>query len=120
MALKNVFSWIEPSGHRVYLVYADSEEPRGIVFQRTLGAADAAPTMCHWCNTVRGGTGVSLMTATASKDRRVGLHLCSQLNCVEGIEGLPGVNDLRESLSRSERTQRMMARIKEFANKNLY
>src|SRR4051794_32777143 len=72
LAIKNFTSWIEPSGHRVYLVFehAVTGEPVGVVFQRTKGNAEAAPAMCQWCNTVRGGSGVSLLTAAVTEDHR--------------------------------------------------
>ena len=121
LAIKNFKSWVEPSGHRVYLVFEDVQtQARGIVFQRTAGSAEAAPAMCQWCNTVRGGSGVSLLTATASTNRRVGIHLCSDLNCGVGDNPAPSTNDLRESLSKAERMQRLMKRIQDFARNNLF
>jgi hypothetical protein len=122
LALKNFTSWVEPSGHRVYLVFEDpsTHQPVGIVFQRTHGSAEAAPAMCQWCHAVRGGARVSLLTAAAGPNRRVGIHLCSDLKCGESEDAAPGVNDMRESLSAAERVQRLMGRMHDFAKKNLF
>jgi len=118
--VKNFTSWIEPSGHRVYLVFADpASAPIGIVFQRTRGSSDAAPAMCQWCNKVRSGSGVSLMTVQVTPDRRIGIHLCSDLKCGENVAGHPSVHDIRESLTPSERIYRLMERMHDFAKKNL-
>jgi hypothetical protein len=122
LAVKNFTTWLEPSGHRVYLVYEDTKKggPIGIVFQRTHGSPDAAPAMCQWCNSVRGGSGVSLLTAAVGSNRRVGIHLCSDLQCADEEMVIPGVNDLRESLSRTEKVLRLMQRMSDFAIRNLF
>jgi hypothetical protein len=121
LAVKNFTRWVEPSGHRLYLIYEHASQgtPVGIVFQRTHGSADAAPAMCQWCNSVRGGSGVSLLTAAAGSNRRVGIHLCTDLQCAEQEEAVPSVNDLRESLSRPEKVLRLVQRMSDFAIKNL-
>jgi hypothetical protein len=122
LAIRNFTSWIEPSGHRAYLVFEDAAHggPAGIVFQRTPGSPEAAPAMCQWCNKVGGGSAVSLMTAEAGSNRRVGIHLCSDLKCGEETAEVPCVHDMRESLDRPERLYRIMRRINEFAGKNLF
>jgi hypothetical protein len=121
LALKDYMSWVEPSGHRVYLVFEDigTGHPLGVVFQRTSGA-DTKASMCQWCHTVRSGSGVGLLTATASRNHRVGVHVCSSLNCRDNIQAPPGVNDFSEGLSGQERLHRVLARMGEFAKKNLF
>jgi len=120
LAIKDYLSWIEPSGHRVYLVLEDTIDGgvKGIVFQRTHGGPDAPASMCQWCHSVRTGGGVALLTATAGPKRRIGLHLCSDLACKEHL--LPGVQDFQESLSVSERKQRLFQRMREFAKRHLF
>src|SRR6185437_16876833 len=100
----------DPSSHRAYLVVDAPAVSRtiGIAFRRTLGASDAAPAMCQWCHTVRGGGGVSLMTVAVDTTRTIGIYLCSDLQCEQGISDTPGINDLRESLSRTDRMQRLL------------
>ena len=115
-------SWIEPSGHRAYLVYEDpaSRALRGIAFTRGGAAADSPAKMCEWCHAVRAGSGIDLMTADASDRRRVGLHLCRDLSCGDNVLGAPRANDVRETLSAGEKYARLQERIAEFANRNLY
>ena len=122
LPLKDCLSWTEPSGHRVYLVFQDPSEGylRGIVFQRTHASTDTPASMCQWCHTVRSGTGVSLLTAAVGPNRRIGMHLCSDLNCKENTLSPPGIHDLRESLSSYERLQRVLKRMGEFASRNLF
>ena len=121
-AMKDYMTWVEPSGHRVFLVFPDdvSGNLRGVVFQRTPGGSDVPASMCQWCHSVRGGNGVSLLTTSAGRQRRVGVHLCSSLNCRENALSPPGVNDFQEGLSGHERVQRILQRMREFALRNLF
>ena len=121
MALKDYLAWVEPSGHRVYLLFEDqsSGEPMGIVFQRNNGAADTPAAMCQWCHTVRPGPAVGLLTAAAGKNHRIGVHLCSTLNCREN-KGKPGIHDMRESLGAHERLHEILERMSSFAHRNLF
>lgn len=122
LAVKNYHSWLEPSGHRAFLVFEDPQslKPLGVVFRRTTTPSEYGPVMCDWCHSVRGRGSVNMMTAAVSPDRRVGVYLCSDLKCGEEIQKPPGVNDLRESLDTGERTQALMRRMYEFAKKNLF
>lgn len=122
LPVREYLSWLEPSGHRVYLVFSDpaSERLRGLVFERTRGAADIPAAMCQWCHSVRTGGRVSLLTTPVGRDRRIGLHLCSDLQCREQIFGMPGRNDFQESLSRHERLQRVVGRMQAFARAHVF
>src|SRR4051812_1238764 len=75
-------TWLEPSGHRTYLLFKmlPDRPPVGIVFRRNASAGSVA-TMCEWCQSTRSGSNVSLLTATASSNRTVGIHLCNDLSC---------------------------------------
>jgi hypothetical protein len=122
LPVKNYFSWLEPSGHRAYLVFEnpESRKNQGIVFRRTPVTSENFPSMCDWCHSVRGRNGISMMTAAVSRDRQVGIYLCSDLKCGEQISKPPGVNDLRETLSASERLQALLQRMSDFSRKNLF
>jgi hypothetical protein len=121
LAVKSYFAWVEPSGHRVYLVFEDpsSGHPLGLVFQRTRGAADTPVAMCQWCHTVRPGPAVSLLTVAVEPNRRIGVHLCSNLNCRENIESGPSIHDIRETVSAHERLLGIVSRMSEFAHGHL-
>lgn len=122
LALKDYLSWVEPSGHRVYLVFRDhlSGHPMGVVFQRTRGSADASPSMCQWCHAVRPGSAVGLLTTQAGKERRIGIHLCVDLDCKAHAEKGPGKNDFTEGLSGREKIERVVRRMNDFAKHNLF
>jgi hypothetical protein len=122
VAARDYLSWIEPSGHRVYLVFEDQAAGglKGIVFQRTHAGADTPAAMCQWCHSVRTGNGVSLLTAAAGRNTRIGVHLCSDLNCRERALSTPGIHDFNESISGQERVQRVLQRMGEFARKCLF
>jgi hypothetical protein len=122
LAVRDYLSWTEPSGHRVYLVFADARtgQPRGVVFQRTQAHPETPASMCQWCHAVRSGSGVSLLTAAASKNRRIGLHLCSDLGCREHALSTPGIHDFQEALSGHEKVQRVIQRMTDFSNTNLF
>jgi hypothetical protein len=122
LAVKDYLSWVEPSGHRVYLLFEDvsSGDPMGVVFQRTHGAHDTAAAMCQWCHTVRPGPAVGLLTASVDRNHRIGIHLCTNLNCRENTLKEPGIHDLRESLGKYERLHRILERMTDFAHRNLF
>jgi hypothetical protein len=122
LAVRDYLTWIEPSGHRIYLVFEDevTHRPLGVVFQRTHGHADTPASMCHWCHAVRSGDGVGLLTAAVTSQRRVGVHLCSDLSCRERALSTPGVHDFRESVSGGEKVRQIMARMNDFAKRNLF
>ena len=122
LILKDYVSWLEPSGHRVFLVFQDpsGRGARGVVFRRTSPGADPVVQMCQWCHSVRGGNAVRLLTARVSARRTVGAHLCGDLSCKEKVLGRPGVNDLREPFSSYEKLYRVLLNMSEFATENLF
>jgi len=111
MLLKDYLVWVEPSGHRVFLVFAHPERrvPMGLVFQRG-GQSDSPPMMCEFCHNVRSGGQITMMTAAASRTRRVGLHLCRDLGCKHGED---------PALAR-ERAREVTRRMAHFARQNLF
>ncbi len=122
LLVRDTLTWIEPSGHRAYIVYADPSKnsARGIVFKRNHATADSPPAMCDWCHSVRGKGNVGLLTASVSRSRRIGLSLCRDLNCIEKLKETPGVHDLRESVQTDEKKRRILDRISHFARRNLF
>jgi hypothetical protein len=120
--LKDYVAWVEPSGHRVYLVFQEvqSGHPMGVVFQRTRGAADTPASMCQWCHSVRPGTAVGLLTTAAGPNRRIGLHLCANLDCKEHAMKPPGVNDFPEAVQGRDKVERIVRRMNDFAKHNLF
>lgn len=122
IGVRDYLAWTEPSGHRVFLVFVEpySQEKLGIVFHRTHGTADTPAAMCQWCHAVRAGGAVALLTAAVTKRRRVGLHLCANLNCRENALSTPGIHDFIESISANERVKRILVRMSAFARRNLF
>lgn len=122
LALQDYVAWTEPSGHRVYLVFEEiqSGNPMGVVFQRTKGAAETPASMCQWCHAVRAGSAVSLMTTDAGPNRRVGLYLCTNLNCKQNALAPPGVHDFAERVNGRDKVERIVRRMNDFAKHNLF
>lgn len=121
LLLKDYLSWTEPSGNRVFLVYTerDRKYPLGIVFRQDQSGAGSAG-MCEWCHSVRSSGGVSLLTAQASLNRRVGVQLCRDLTCKHKVESQPGADDFPETLSHRERIQRILQRISTFGRQQIF
>lgn len=121
MLVKDYLTWSDPGGHRVFLVFSEPGQRNalGIVFRRS-SSGSVPPQMCEWCHSVRGGDGVMLMTATASSQKRVGLHLCRDLGCKVRVEEAPGSNDFAESLTSHQRTQRILQRMSQFARRAIF
>lgn len=114
-------TWIEPSGHRVYLLLEDKKKklPFGIVFRRDQ-ESNGNYGMCEWCHSVRAGNGISLLTATASSHRRVGINLCRDLDCKEKANSIPSPNDIPEVFNQQERIEKITSRMFNFIKKNLF
>ncbi len=123
VAVVDYLAWVEPSGHRTFLVYEDqaSHDGRGVVFRRSHPPAEPVTNMCEWCHSVSGSGTIGLLSVSVNAKRRVGLNLCRGLECKANVEAEPpGLHDLRESLSIGEKTSRIMTRMTEFARRNLF
>jgi hypothetical protein len=121
--LKDYLAWTEPSGHRVFLLFTTPgrKAPLGIVFKRDSSAGSSMPaSMCEWCHSVRAGDGVTLLTATASSRRTVGIYLCRDLSCKNKSETAPSPDDLPQSTSGNDRVRRIVQRMSEFATRNIF
>ncbi len=125
LGIQDYLAWVEPSGARVYLVLAEPENrhPLGVVFRRDQTSGPAA-MMCEWCHSVRAGDGVTLLTATASSHKRVGIPLCRDLSCKDKallrVADAPGPHDFPETLNGPEKVRRIVARMSSFARRNLF
>lgn len=121
LIVRDYIKWIEPSGHRAYLVFLDPDQPQalGVVFRRT-SSSDSPAQMCQWCHSVRSGNGVGLLTSSSGTRRRVGLYLCRDLGCKEQLTEGPRVNDMRETLDVEQKMQRVLRRMADFAKGNLF
>lgn len=122
MLVRGTMSWVEPGGHRVFLVFEDPDGKflRGIVFRRAQTSSDSSATMCDFCHSVRGGSAVGMMTATIDKKKRVGVIVCRDLSCQAKLEEkIPNVNDLRESLRPDQKRGFLLERMARFANDHL-
>jgi hypothetical protein len=121
LLVRGYHAWTEPSGARTFLVFEEpgARFPLGIVFRRDQSAG-VGPRMCEWCHSVRSGSEVGLLTASASATRRVGLNLCRGLECREKILRPPGADDVPELVSPAERMRRVLLRMSKFARQNLF
>ena len=122
LLIRDYLAWVEPSGHRTFLVFADpvAKKPRGIVFKRGPSFADAPAAMCDWCHSVRGKGSVGLLTAAVSKTNRVGLMLCRDLSCRDKLEKPPAANDVFETHQPDDKKRRLLERMSHFAQRNLF
>lgn len=120
--LRDYMAWMEPSGHRTYLLLRDplTEKALGVVFKQTHASDQDTAKMCEWCHRVRKGDAVRLLVAAAGDRRQVGLHLCRDLSCKDTTTGTPGIHDLRESLNPEEKLRRILVRMTEFVRRNLF
>jgi FBP C-terminal treble-clef zinc-finger len=123
LAISDYLAWVEPSGHRTFLVFEDAKSRSliGVAFKRTHPPAEPITNMCEWCHSVSGSGKIGLLTADVNKKRRVGVYLCRDLQCKGNIEAdPPSVHDLRESIGKQEKTMRVLERMSNFARANLF
>lgn len=119
--LIDYYAWSEPSGHRTYLIYNDSDNRLlGAVFKRVSEPADAPIKMCSFCHSVRGGGRVAMLSVAASNNRSIGLHLCRDLSCKEKVQTPPKATDIPEKMEPSEKLARVLKRMGDFLRTNLF
>lgn len=121
MLVRDYVAWMEPSGARAFVVFADpgSRAPMGIVLRRDTSGA-TPPAICEWCHSTRGEGGIGLLTATASDKRRVGIHLCRDLACKERVEAAAEADSSFVPVSARDRVRRVVERMASFARRNLF
>lgn len=85
--VRDYLAWVHPSGGRVFLLFAvPNGAATGIVFQSNGGNGTSVAQMCDWCHSYGVGTQIGLLTAQLNANKRVGVHLCSDLSCRQKIE----------------------------------
>ncbi|XKT75000.1 MAG: FBP domain-containing protein [Patescibacteria group bacterium UBA2103] len=114
---KPFFSWIHPSGHMGYLLTESKGSLIGLIFDRTLVDTNIAKS-CSWCRTTGRGRNVSLFSVqTAQKNKKYGMYLCSNLNCLENMRAQVNPDQPYETLSRKEKELRYEKNFKTFLKK---
>jgi hypothetical protein len=85
LTVLDYLAWAHPAGGRVFLVFAvPGGTPTGVVFTNHGGTA--VSQMCHWCHSWGLGSQVALLTAQLNANKRVGVHICSDLSCKVKVE----------------------------------
>lgn len=112
LVVKDYVAWPHPGGGKVFIVFATpGGAATGIAFD-TNGAATSVPAMCSWCHCSAGGTGVGLLTATVNGNKRVGVHVCTDLSCSEKLEDAAN----RTGASVRPAMEKLITRIGQFAS----
>ena len=108
--VQDYLAWTHPAGGRVFLIYSiPGGVPTGIAFDTNGGAAAGVPQMCDWCHSSGMDSQVALLTARLNGQKRLGVHLCSDLGCKRKLEEdanrsgrsvLPAMKQLLERMAR--------------------
>jgi len=112
LGVRHYFTWRQPAGTYVYVVFAvPGGVPTGIAFDTNEGGGASVPQMCDWCQTMGLGAQVSLLTAKLNGLKRVGVRVCTGLRCEQNLE---------EAAQRSGRSivpamEKLVARMGQFA-----
>ncbi|ATB32915.1 FBP domain-containing protein [Melittangium boletus] len=86
--VRDYFSWVEPSGTRVFLVCPspDNKRPMGLAFRREPQGSSTPSQMCDWCHAYGSSNEIGLLSTDVNSKRRVGVNLCLDLRCKEKLE----------------------------------
>lgn len=85
--VRDYVAWTQPSGGRVFLVFAvKGGLPTGVAFDTQDGSGPSVPHMCDWCHCGGMGTQVGLITAAFNSKKRVGVQACVDLSCAKRLE----------------------------------
>ena len=123
--LRDYISWNDPSRRQTTVVFQtllkSAPIAYGIVFKYASGQTEAPVQMCQWCHSVRRGPAVDLLTIDVGPKRRIGLYLCRTLDCKEHLsQRVTGTSDLHETIPGDENIKRLLERMTEFAQRNLF
>jgi hypothetical protein len=115
--VRDYLTWKESSGARTYLVIAEPEQRKtfGVAF-RADGPRGVAPHHCEWCHSPGGAADIGLLTTDASDRRRVGLHLCLDLSCLEKMSSRANLSGENTRLL----SRRLMTTMLDFARRYLF
>ena len=114
--VRHYLAWPHPAGGKLYLVFAVPKgAPTGIVFESNGGAGAPVAQMCDWCHGFGLGAQVGLLTARHTANRRVGVHVCTDLGCKQRLEEEAD----RAGVSAVPALEALLARIGRFASEGL-
>ena len=85
--VRDYLAWGESSGVRTFLVFSEPESGKhlGVSFRRNPGGITPMG-FCQWCHSTGSSVDIGLLTADASARKRVGVHVCLDLRCIEKLE----------------------------------
>jgi len=88
LIVRGTFSWIEPAGARVHVIFQDpgTRRPLGLSFRRDVSEVQGQGRMCDWCHAYGSAEQIGLLMCEKSSKRRVGAWLCRDLKCHDRIE----------------------------------
>lgn len=118
MVAQSYFSWVDPSGVRVFMVFQPegSKELVGIAFRRDQSGSQPAPAaMCEWCRSSGTTDEIGLVTADVNSKRRVGVNACLDLRCKEKLEDAAN----RAGRSVLDEARKMVSRMTRFTAEGL-
>ncbi len=116
LIVRHCASWVHPAGGRVYVVFAvPGGAPTGLAFDSDGGGGAGVPHMCDWCHRSGSGTEVGLLTTRLNSHKRVGVHVCSTLNCKDHLEDEAN----RAGRSVLPELEKLVARMGRFASEAL-
>lgn len=87
LILRDYVAWKHPGGGRLFIVFSpENGLPTGVVFDSHGASHAQVPQMCSWCHSLAQGNSVSMLMATQSAKKRVGVFVCGDLGCKQRVE----------------------------------
>ena len=117
--IEDYFAWQDPSRDYTYLIYMnEAGKPVGLSFRQSNTRA-VGPNMCNLCHSVSSSKDVCLLTAASSKRVSVGVHACRDLSCKDKIINGPSLNDMRESMQKQQKVDRLLHKMGRFIKRHI-
>jgi hypothetical protein len=114
--VRDYLAWSHPAGGWAYLVFAvPGGVPTGNAFETNGQGAAVWPQLCDWCHCSGPAIPVGLLTAQVHAKKRVGVNICSDLQCKARLEE----EAERQGRSVVPMMEKLIARMGRFASEGL-
>lgn len=109
---KDYFAWSHPSGHKTFIVVSLPERDVGLVLRADGAHSQGMCDICYGANP--GGTTLATVDSWSNPRKSMGIFICKQFECSEGVRGLYSVDQMRETIPIGRRIERLQMNLERF------
>ena len=94
LTVQSYFTWSEPSGVYVYLVFKlpNWDLPKGVAFKKVPFSGEPVGCLCNWCHAYGSSQEIGLMSVMINKKTSASYPICKDLSCAKKIEDMSNLS----------------------------